>query len=251
MPRGIPKGKTKLTDEERKARKRKRDSSPATKEARRKRNAMPEVKEARRKRDSSPAARQRQKIKRDLPENKIKLKAKRDLPENKIKAKKTLQQWREKNKEHLAEYYEKNKDKMKTYSKNWRNNPENKLRIKNLNSSPQYLAKQKEHRDNLQMQVFLAYSKRHSNNNIPCCRCCGQTHVKFLAVDHIAGKKQMDSEPELVKLGYNSKFKSTGLKRWIVKNNFPDGFQILCHNCNLAKGFSKDNKCPLEGKPHF
>ena len=56
----------------------------------------------------------------------------------------------------------------------------------------------------------------------------------------------MDSEPELVKLGYSSNFKSTSLLVWIVKNNFPKGFQILCHNCNLAKGYSKNNKCPHE-----
>jgi hypothetical protein len=23
--------------------------------------------------------------------------------------------------------------------------------------------------------------------------------------------------------------------RWLITNNFPDDFQILCHNCNYAK----------------
>jgi len=29
---------------------------------------------------------------------------------------------------------------------------------------------------------------------------------------------------------------------WLKRNYFPTGFQLLCHNCNLAKGFY--GKCP-------
>jgi hypothetical protein len=32
----------------------------------------------------------------------------------------------------------------------------------------------------------------------------------------------------------------------IYENDLPEGFQILCWNCNFAKGKSKDNKCPHE-----
>lgn len=51
-----------------------------------------------------------------------------------------------------------------------------------------------------------------------------------------------------IELRYSSKMKSTSLLKWIKKNNFPHTFQILCHNCNFAKGHSKDNKCPHERK---
>ena len=54
----------------------------------------------------------------------------------------------------------------------------------------------------------------------------------------------MDSEPELVKLGYSSSLRDLRLSVWMIKNNFPKGFQVLCHNCNLAKGFY--GKCPHE-----
>jgi hypothetical protein len=30
----------------------------------------------------------------------------------------------------------------------------------------------------------------------------------------------------------------------MIKNNFLVGFQILCHNYNQAKKYSKINKCP-------
>ena len=105
----------------------------------------------------------------------------------------------------------------------------------------------KEKKDKIKMEVYLHYSKIHSNSDIPCCRCCGlNSHIEFLSLDHIGGRKKMDSEPELVKLGYLSKFKIHQLLLWIKKNNFPKGFQILCLNCNFAKGHSKDNKCPHE-----
>lgn len=31
---------------------------------------------------------------------------------------------------------------------------------------------------------------------------------------------------------------------WVINNNFPSGHQVLCHNCNLAKGFY--GECPHE-----
>ena len=54
----------------------------------------------------------------------------------------------------------------------------------------------------------------------------------------------MDSEPELVKLGYSSSLRNAPLQKWIIENNFPKGFQILCHNCNVAKGLY--GECPHE-----
>jgi hypothetical protein len=99
------------------------------------------------------------------------------------------------------------------------------------------------------LKVLQYYSKRLSKSNVPCCNCCGlNSHIEFLTVDHIAGRQEMDSEPELKKLKYMSKLSGTALVIWIIKNNFPKGFQILCHNCNQTKGYY--GKCPLENKPH-
>ena len=98
---------------------------------------------------------------------------------------------------------------------------------------------------NIRLKVLQYYSKHLSKSDIPCCQCCGEkSHIEFLAVDHIAGRKDMDSEPELVKLGYSSSLFARPLLRWIIKNNFPKGFQILCHNCNMAKFYY--GKCPHE-----
>jgi hypothetical protein len=102
------------------------------------------------------------------------------------------------------------------------------------------------------LKVLQHYSKTLSNSDVPCCNCCGQkNHIDFLALDHIAGKRQMDSETELTKIGYSSKMIGRELNTWIIKNNFPKGFQVLCSNCNFAKGLKKNNnKCPMKNKPH-
>ena len=127
-----------------------------------------------------------------------------------------------------------------------KNNLSSKAKEKERRLTPEYKANLKEKRDDIRLKILQYYSKRLSKSNIPCCRCCGKnSHIEFLAIDHIAGKKQMDSELELVKLGYSSLKRNVGLWNWIIKNNFPKGFQILCHNCNYAKGIRRNkNKCP-------
>lgn len=59
------------------------------------------------------------------------------------------------------------------------------------------------------------------------CQCCGDTQPEFLAVDHING----GGRKHRLVIGSNN------LCRWLRNNNFPEGFQVLCHNCNMAKAF--------------
>jgi hypothetical protein len=145
----------------------------------------------------------------------------------------------------------------KAYVKKYRANPENKARKKALDkikNTPERISYKKKNRENSRLKVLQYYSKKLSDSNIPCCNCCGlNSDIKFLAIDHILGKKVMDTIPEVVKLGYSSKFKVNVMLNWIIANNYlkdlqTEYFQILCHNCNLAKGYY--GKCPMENKPH-
>lgn len=63
------------------------------------------------------------------------------------------------------------------------------------------------------------------------CACCGETEYAFLSIDHLNGGGTKHRESI-----------KTNIYNWIIKNNFPDGFQILCHNCNQAKGYY--GECP-------
>jgi hypothetical protein len=220
MVRGRPRV---LSDEERKANKKAIANRPENKEKARLHSQKDEVKEMKRVRAKLPENRKKKKAWEQSLGGRATRKANRDLPKNKANAKLR------------------------------RAKPENIAKEKSRVSTPEYKNRTKTIRDKKRINICQIYSKRLSNSNIPCCRCCGlNSDMDFLALDHIAGKRQMDSEPELVKLGYSSKKKSETLHNWIIKNNYPDGFQVLCQSCNFAKGMKKNNnKCPMENKPHF
>jgi hypothetical protein len=60
-------------------------------------------------------------------------------------------------------------------------------------------------------------------------QCCGESTYEFLGIDHIEGGGTQHRK-ELTAAG-------TTLYLWLRKEGYPEGFQVLCHNCNLAKGF--------------
>jgi hypothetical protein len=60
------------------------------------------------------------------------------------------------------------------------------------------------------------------------CACCGEDRYEFLSFDHVDGggnrhRKQLGS-------------KAGKITRWLIKSGFPEGFRVLCHNCNQALG---------------
>lgn len=60
------------------------------------------------------------------------------------------------------------------------------------------------------------------------CVCCGENIIEFLTIDHINN----DGYVHRKIIGKCSLI----LYNWIIKNNFPKDLQILCYNCNMAKG---------------
>lgn len=88
-------------------------------------------------------------------------------------------------------------------------------------------ARQKVFRQNQRMIVLMAYS-----GNTPKCKCCNEKTYEFLCIDHINGNG--NAHRKEVGLGH--------VYQWLISNKFPSGFQVLCHNCNMAKGFY--GKCP-------
>ncbi len=71
----------------------------------------------------------------------------------------------------------------------------------------------------LRDEVFAAYGG-------PVCACCGETCADFLQVDHINNDGA----------AHRKKHKGKWLYRWLRLQGFPQGFQILCANCNWGKG---------------
>lgn len=76
----------------------------------------------------------------------------------------------------------------------------------------------------------------HYSNGTNRCACCGESQYEFLAIDHINGGGYQ--QRKALKHG------GSGIVPWLIKNGLPPGFQVLCHNCNMAKGFY--GECPHE-----
>jgi hypothetical protein len=61
------------------------------------------------------------------------------------------------------------------------------------------------------------------------CACCGEARYEFLALDHINGGGAADRK--------QASAAHKHLWRWVKHRGLPDGFRVLCHNCNMALGF--------------
>lgn len=81
----------------------------------------------------------------------------------------------------------------------------------------------KRYRDELRMTALVYYSE----TGIPECMCCHESEIKFLAIDHINGGGTI----------HRKEIGTSNLVAWLRRNDYPEGFQVLCHNCNMAKGF--------------
>ena len=87
-----------------------------------------------------------------------------------------------------------------------------------------YNCKRREERQKIKRRVFDAYGG--------CkCACCGETHTEFLSMDHINNDRAEHREALT-----GSRNNGSTLYGWLIKNNFPAGFRVLCFNCNFALG---------------
>lgn len=85
----------------------------------------------------------------------------------------------------------------------------------------------------LKLSTIKAYSKDMS------CSCCGEKEIRFLTIDHI--KNNGASERRKI-FGKERCGSGSPFYRWLKRNFYPKDYQVLCYNCNCAKGFY--GECP-------
>lgn len=147
-------------------------------------------------------------------------------PENKKKHREASRRWRKNNPKKVISAREKFNLKNPTKALEYNN----KYREKNLEKILEWYERSKPKRR-------LAMRDRFRNQRQHCieqyggkCNCCGESQPEFLAFDHIFG-------------GGNQHRKKIGnITDWLIRHDYPDTIQLLCHNCNMAKGFY--GKCP-------
>lgn len=124
-------------------------------------------------------------------------------------------------KEYLREYRkiygQKNKEEIRRKAKDYYHKLGSPVREKNV-------LKNKLRRRRLREEAIIHYGGK--------CQCCGETTMQFLVIDHINGGGNK----------HRKSLKTRSIGEWLKANNYPSGFQTLCHNCNMAKSIY--GKCP-------
>lgn len=86
-------------------------------------------------------------------------------------------------------------------------------------------------------EIFIKVISHYSHNTMKCFKC-GEDRIFGLSIDHINSNGK--EHRKIVKHLYP----------WLIKNNFPDGYQVLCMNCQFEKaminGENNLNKKPTE-----
>jgi hypothetical protein len=156
--------------------------------------------------------------------------------------------------------YEKNmkdpeyRKKLCNLSREWRKANPDKVKIQKNRYTKKYLAKSlgrilqwTENNPERALETSRKYAKENGADNARRikaemisayggrCVCCGETEEAFLTVDHIFGKGHEHRGKEGIR--------GTQIYWWLKKQGYPkDAYQLLCFNCNCAKGLR--GMCP-------
>lgn len=149
---------------------------------------------------------------------------------------------RERSRKSMKKLYDSDPERILKRNRKWREENPNKVRQNSLDWAKAHPEKireicreattrwrernpdySKEKNKKLRLKVLMHYS----NGSLKCNEC-GEAYIEFLTIDHIEGNGNKHRR----KIG-------SKIYRWLVKNNFPEGYQVLCWNCNFVKGDSK------------
>lgn len=126
-------------------------------------------------------------------------------------------EWRNKNREHIRErdrqYHWKNKEKKNKHSREQYYKHQKKYRLR---AREQTKKSRMEHK----LIVINHYSKGKN-----CCELCGNIDMDVLSIDHINGGGRQ----------HLREIKRTSLTEWLITNKLPDGYRILCMNCQFKE----------------
>jgi len=121
---------------------------------------------------------------------------------------------KEENSERYKEYYLNNKEVINERNREWY-----------LENQEEILEKERERRSIRRHIIISHYSK----GTMKCmCPDCNEDHYDFLTIDHVNN----DGAKHREEIGVGG----SNLYGWLIVNDFPEGFQVLCMNCNFSKG---------------
>ena len=138
-------------------------------------------------------------------------------------------------------YKQKNREKYREYDKNYYASH----RVHILKNVKKYNTNHKKNKHNYDKKYKLTHVSERENNKIivlqvysngkMCCNYCGyRENTDALSIDHINNDGW--SHRKIIKKSGNSFY------YWLIANNFPTNFQVLCFNCQMIKCFANRRK---------
>lgn len=126
------------------------------------------------------------------------------------------------------------KEKRSARTRKWtKENPE---KVRQRNQDPKGKQARVDNHRKHRTECLEIYSKRRTGSSKPICCCCGLKDERFLQMDHIHGVTSKDGRGGSALIGY------------LRRNNYPEGYQVLCGNCNKLKHATEKKK--LSDKPY-
>ena len=140
----------------------------------------------------------------------------------------------------MKEYVKKNRDKVRFLKRRSDKKCKDEIALRKAKRYEQNKGAVKAKDYQLRLEVLSRYC-----GGEPKCQCpgCDVKFPQFLEFDHIEGGGR--------KHAIANKYVGGGrlMLHWMIRNNYPSGFQVLCSNCNHAK--RNKNSCPLSGQKHW
>lgn len=125
----------------------------------------------------------------------------------------------------MRKWQQENRDKVCGYSRKYYNLNKEKEKVRcvkgNLNRYRKY-----------RLDAIVFYG-----GDPPKCLCCGETEYRFLTIEHKKNNGGIHRKEMKQKYYW-------GIYEYLKRNNYPEGFSVLCYNCNSAKGHY--GVCPHE-----
>lgn len=139
-------------------------------------------------------------------------------------------------------WYEKNKERARAYTKQWKKEHRNRVNELQRQYVERHKAEIKEHNKQYAEQnrdKISSYRNRHNRNlkikvlthygngKLACVQCGYDANLRALSIDHI-NNNGAEHRRELGRQG-------VAFYRWLITNDYPEGYQTLCMTCQWAK----------------
>lgn len=138
-----------------------------------------------------------------------------------------MSRWHQEHPTYSTRWARQNPEKHRQYSRDYRKRNPEVAKLYYEKNKERLVGVRKARHQRLKFFILHYYS-----GGKPKCACCGINDIEFLTIDHINGGGGT----------HRKSMKAYSIYVWLKRENLPEGYRVLCMNCNFALG--KFGYCP-------